>query len=203
MKQILLLLLVLGVLSGCQQPASKQVVPESVSYLSREEWGANAPVLPMRSHKLTRLTIHHTGTKQQPGRSLTDKMRSLQKFSQEDSPLADGRMKLAWADIPYHLYVDINGEVAEGRDINYAGDTNTTYDPAGHLLVVVEGDFNTEAITPEQMKTLEVLVPALAKRYAIPADSLAAHKDFAQTSCPGTALYDQMPYFRSLVSTGK
>ncbi|MHC2992372.1 N-acetylmuramoyl-L-alanine amidase, partial [Pontibacter sp. HJ8] len=120
-------------------------MPEGIAYLSREAWGAKAPVLPMRSHQLTRLTIHHTATTQSTSRSLADKMRALQKFSQEDSPLASGKMKPAWADIPYHLYVDVHGEVAEGRDIQYAGDSNTSYDPAGHLLVVVEGNFEKGA----------------------------------------------------------
>ncbi len=175
-------------------------MPEGIAFLSREDWGAKAPVLPMRAHRLTRLTLHHTATTQLPDRSLEDKLRALQKFSQEDSPLADGRMKPAWADIPYHLYVDVHGAVGEGRDIHYAGDSNTSYDPAGHLLVVVEGNFEEEELTPAQMKTLERLVPALTKRYSIPADSIAAHKDFAQTSCPGTRLYNEIPRLQQLVA---
>ncbi len=126
-------------------------------------------------------------------------MKALQQFSQKESPLADGRMKPSWADIPYHLYVDVHGEVAEGREVNYAGDSNTAYDPAGHLLVVVEGNFEEEEITPKQMKTLELLVPALAKQYRIPADSIATHKDFAQTACPGKKLYEQIPHLQQLV----
>ena len=200
MKQFLLIAILAGLLMGCQRTASKQVIPESISYLSREAWGAKAPVLPMRSHTLTRLTIHHTATKQLPNRTLIDKMRALQSFSQGDNPLSDGRMKPAWADIPYHLYVDVHGEVAQGREIGYAGDSNTAYDPAGHLLVVVEGNFEEEAITPAQMKTLELLIPALAKQYKIPAASIAGHKDFAQTSCPGKKLYEALPHFQQLVT---
>ena len=203
MKKILLLSLLVSFLLGCQRPATesaaKQLMPKGISYLPREAWGANPPVLPMRSHTLTRLTIHHTATRQLPEKPLTDKMRALQKFSQEDSPLADGRMKPAWADIPYHLYVDVHGEVAQGRDLHYAGDSNTSYDPAGHLLIVVEGNFEEEAITPAQMRTLNVLVPAMAQRFSISADSLGGHKDFAQTSCPGNALYAQLPHFQSLL----
>lgn len=200
MQKILLLTLLVGLMVSCQRPAAtSQLIPQSINYLSRADWGAKAPVLPMQSHKLTRLTLHHTATKQLPDRSLTDKMKALQKFSQEESKLGDGRTKQPWADVPYHLYVDVHGEVAEGRDINYAGDSNTAYDPAGHLLIVVEGNFEEEEITPQQMKTLVVLVPALAKKYSIPADSLGAHKDFASTLCPGSKLYAQMPYFRKLI----
>jgi hypothetical protein len=211
MKRIVLSLALVGTVLGCQRAAvsvAEQVVasvdapliPAGISYLARAEWGANAPVLPMREHTLTKLTIHHTGVPQLFDRSLTDKLRSLQKFSQEDSPLAGGRMKPAWADIPYHLYVDVHGAVGEARDLRFAGDSNTSYDPAGHLLVVVEGNFEKESLTAAQMATLEKLVPALAKRYGIPADSLGGHKDFADTSCPGAALYAELPRFRVLVS---
>lgn len=200
MKPLFLLILLGSLFMGCQQTASKMRAPESISYLTREAWGAKPPVLPMRSHTLRRITIHHTGVKQAPERSLREKMQALQQFSQQDSPLEDGRIKAAWADVPYHLYVDYYGEVAEGRSIDYAGDSNTPYDPAGHLLVVVEGTFDTEALNAQQLKALEVLIPALAKRYRIPADSIGGHKDFAQTSCPGKALYEQLPYLKRLVA---
>ncbi|WP_299823759.1 peptidoglycan recognition family protein [uncultured Pontibacter sp.] len=201
MKKFLLLTFMVGLLAGCQRPAATaQLVPQSIDYLTRGEWGANAPVLPMRSHKLAYLTIHHTATKQLPDKSLTDKMKALQQFSQQESKLGDGRTKQPWADIPYHLYVDVHGQVAEGRDINYAGDSNTGYDPAGHLLVVVEGNFEEEEITAKQMETLRLLVPALAKKYKITADRLGTHKDYASTLCPGSKLYAQLPYFRQLIA---
>jgi hypothetical protein len=213
MKKIVLILALAGTVLGCQRPgvatlekavvtSEAPLIPEGISYLPRAEWGANAPVLPMREHTITRLTIHHTGVPQLFDRSLTDKLRNLQKFSQEDSPLADGRMKPAWADIPYHLYVDVHGAVGEARDLRYAGDSNTSYDPAGHLLVVVEGNFEKETITSAQMATLEKLVPALAKKYSIPADSLGGHQDFADTSCPGAGLYAELPGFKQLIRGG-
>ena len=202
MKKILILFCALAGFISCQKPATTSdtpLIPEGITFLSRDAWGANDPVLPMRPHKLTRLTIHHTGVPQLFDRTLADKLRNLQKFSQGENPLADGRMKPAWADVPYHLYVDVHGAVGEARDLNYAGDSNTSYDPAGHLLVVVEGNFEKEAITAAQLKTLEILVPALAKRYGIPADSLGGHKDFAQTTCPGKGLYEELPRYRQLI----
>jgi hypothetical protein len=211
MKKIVLVFALLGAALGCQRPGTATVqsadtspeaplIPEGVSYLARADWGAKAPVLPMREHTLTRLTLHHTGVPQLFERTLPEKLRSLQKFSQEDGPLADGRLKPAWADIPYHLYVDVHGAVGEARDLRFAGDSNTSYDPAGHLLVVVEGNFEKEKITAAQMATLEKLVPALAKKYGIPADSVGGHKDFAATSCPGAGLFAELPRLRQLVA---
>ncbi|MGZ8469081.1 MAG: peptidoglycan recognition protein family protein [Gemmatirosa sp.] len=184
--------------SATPSPAAS-VVPATLPYVSRAAWGAAAPVLPMRTHAPQRLTIHHTGVAQAPQRTPAAKLRALQQFSQRDDRLADGRLKRAWADVPYHFYVTTDGSVVEGREWRYVGDTNTPYDPTGHLLVVVEGNFEVEALTDAQRRTLDVLVPALARRFGIPGERLAAHRDFAATACPGRALYAQLPHFRTLV----
>jgi hypothetical protein len=175
------------------------VVPATLPYIPRAAWGAHAPVLPMRTHVPQRLTIHHTGVAQAPQRTPAAKLRALQQFSQRDDSLADGRLKRAWADVPYHFYVTTDGSVVEGREWRYVGDTNTPYDPTGHLLVVVEGNFEVEALTDAQRRTLDVLVPALARRFGIPGARLATHRDFAATSCPGRGLYAELPRFRTLI----
>lgn len=190
--------------AGCRArssaaPGTAAVVPPSLPYVPRAAWGAKAPVLPMREHVPVRLTIHHTGVPQAPQRTPGDKLRALQQFSQREDRLSDGRTKRAWADVPYHFYVTTDGSVVEGREWRYVGDTNTSYDPTGHLLVVVEGNFEVEALTDAQRRTLDVLVPALAHRFDIPGARLAAHRDFASTACPGRGLYAELPRFRTLV----
>ncbi len=153
----------------------------------------------MRAHRIERLTIHHTGTNQNHSRTVSQKLQALQLFSQRDDSLAGGRRKPAWADVPYHFYVGVDGVVGEGRDWQYAGDTNTSYDPAGHLLVVVEGSFQHDTLTAAQRRTLDILVPSLARRFSIPAEKLASHRDYAQTECPGTNVYSELPRFRELI----
>lgn len=176
------------------------MMPSDLRYVSRAEWGAKPPVLPMRAHTLGRLTIHHTGSNQNPARSVSEKLQGLQLFSQRDDSLASGRRKPAWADVPYHFYVAVDGAVGEGRDWRYAGDSNTAYDPAGHLLVVVEGNFQSDTLTSAQRATLDALIPALARHFGIPADKLASHKDYAQTECPGANLYAELPRYRNLIA---
>jgi hypothetical protein len=154
----------------------------------------------MRPHAPVRLTIHHTGVRQNAQRTLAEKLRALQQFSQRDDSLADGRRKPAWADVPYHYYVAVDGSVGEARDWRYAGDSNTPYDPAGHLLVVVEGNFERDTLSAAQRITIEHLIPTLARRFSIPADSLASHRDYASTSCPGANLYVELPRLRALIS---
>lgn len=168
--------------------------------MPRSAWGAHAPVLPMTPHVLTRLTIHHTATAQNPARTIESKMAGLQAFSQRDDSLASGKKKPAWADVPYHYYVAIDGSVAEGRDWRYAGDTNTEYDPAGHLLVVVEGSFDTDTLTSAQRRALDALIPALAHHFHIPGSMLGGHRDFANTRCPGRNLYTEIPRLRQLIT---
>ena len=155
----------------------------------------------MRRHTPVRLTIHHTGVAQAPGRTLADKLRGLQGFSQRDDSLASGRKKPAWADIPYHFYIGVDGTLGEARDWRYVGDSNTPYDPTGHLLVVIEGSFDRDTLTTAQRRTLDMIVPAMARHFRIPPERLASHRDFAETSCPGKNVYSELPRLRALFTT--
>ncbi|MGD9478957.1 peptidoglycan recognition protein family protein [Shinella sp. G-2] len=156
--------------------------------MSRSEWGARKPVLAMEKQTPRRITVHHTATRGKHGFSIVKKMTSLQAFSQARSKLADGRTKEAWADIPYHFYIAVDGKIAEGRPIGFVGDTNTKYDPTGHVTIVVEGNFEKETPTAEELAALKDLIRDLSRQYGIPADRIGTHKDFAQTACPGKNL---------------
>jgi hypothetical protein len=171
--------------------------------VTRADWGAREPVLPMREHRIERITIHHTATRQDTARSLAEKLRGLQAFSQRDDSLADGHRKPAWADVPYHFYIAVDGSVGEARSWRYVGDSNTPYDPTGHLLVVVEGNFEDEQLTAPQRRALESLLPALARRFGVPGGRLGAHKDYAATRCPGRNLEAELPRLRELIDRAR
>lgn len=156
--------------------------------LPRSGWGAAEPVLSMQAHRPTRITVHHTAVRQKPGRSIEDKLRSLQAFSQREELLADGRTKMAWADVPYHYYIDASGQIAEGRDVGFVGDTNTRYDPTGHIAVVVEGNFEDEHLGDAQRQSLIALLQLLSKRHKVPLTAIDTHQSFAATACPGQNL---------------
>lgn len=106
-------------------------------------------------------------------------------------------------DVPYHYYVAVDGAVAEGREWRYVGDTNTEYNPAGHLLVVVEGNFETDTLTSAQRRTLDALIPALARDFHIAGSMVGGHRDFANTRCPGRHLYAEIPRLRALIADGR
>lgn len=189
----------LAVLSGCAVVPRAPLVPPGTAYLPREAWGAQGPAKEMPPHTPHRITIHHTATRQAPARGLDDKMRALQRFSQTESPLASGRMKPVWGDIPYHFYIDHAGRVAEGRELRYAGDSNTAYDPAGHVLIVLEGNFEEELPTAAQLESLARLTWWHARRWDVQPGRIGVHRDFADTLCPGRNLEHYLPWLRAYV----
>lgn len=186
------------IFSSCST-TSKVILPKDVDIVSRKEWGAAAPVLTMKQHIPTRITVHHTATMQNSQRNLTQKLEALQKFSQERSTLGDGRIKEQWADIPYHFYIAVDGSIGEGRQLKYVGDSNTPYDPTGHALIVLEGNFEKEKVTPQQFQSLKALTLSIARRYGIAGDKISGHKDNASTACPGADLYALLPELRKVV----
>ena len=167
--------------------------------VSRSDWKANKPVGEGKPHKIEFITIHHTATKQRTDLTIETKLRNLQAFSQREDKLASGKSKPAWFDVPYHYYIAVDGRIAEGREIAYAGDTNTEYDPKGHALIVVEGSFGTDEPNAAQLEALKATVKWLAKKYKVSGEKIKGHKDYADTACPGTNLEKLLPELRKIV----
>jgi hypothetical protein len=186
----------LPLLCSCTMSRHAASPPPDLTILTRADWNARPPVAEMKSHQPGHITIHHTATRQNPQRSLADKLQGLQKFSQNEGKLASGRTKPAWPDVPYHFYIDCHGAVAEGRDVNFVGDTNTEYDPTGHVLVVLEGNFEEETVTEAQWATLQKLVAWLTARYRVSPEKVQSHQDYAKTLCPGKDLYRRLNELR-------
>lgn len=170
---------------------------ERPKIITRAEWGASKPVGEGKKHKIEFITIHHTATNQRSDILTTSKLRNLQAFSQREEKLASGKTKPAWFDIPYHFYIAVDGRIAEGREIEYVGDTNTEYDPAGHALVVLEGSFDKEQPSPAQIASLKQMVAWLARKYKVPAANIKGHDDYAKTACPGENLKKLLPELRA------
>ncbi|WP_051286289.1 exo-beta-N-acetylmuramidase NamZ domain-containing protein [Salinimicrobium terrae] len=179
--------------------ANGQVEVEEIDMIAREEWQAEPPKMEVTRHIPRMITIHHTGTFKNKDRSIKEKLQALQKFSYSEGALGDGTPKKPWPDVPYHFYIAVDGSVAEGRELQYQGDSNTDYDLDGHALIVVEGNFNEEKINEAQVDKLEKLVLALAEKYKVTAEAVSGHKDQAKTTCPGTELYRLLPGIRKKV----
>ena len=113
-------------------------------------------------------------------RNAPERLRQDQRYHQDQK---------GWIDIAYHVAVDRNGNLYELRSTDVAGDTATDYDTTGHFLVLCEGDFDQEAVSEAQLHGTAVAFAWAAQNFRIKTDTLAGHRDFAQTSCPGTNLY--------------
>jgi hypothetical protein len=171
--------------------------------IPRSAWGALPPKTElMQEQKPNEIMIHHTGARQQPRVSIEAKMRGLQHFG-----MTAGRVgilsKPEWGDIPYHFYVDFAGKIAEGRDITFAGDAATSLDNDGRIQITVEGDFEREQPTAEQLSSLTALVTWLALAYGIPPDGISGHGDYDQTDCPGRNLKPFLEDLRKAVAGGE
>ena len=164
--------------------------------ISRKKWKAKNAVGKSSKHTISRITIHHTATLQNEKLTIEKKMQNLQNFSQNPGRLASGKSKPAWFDVPYHYYIAVDGKIAEGRKIKFVGDTNTEYDPSGHALIVLEGNFQTEQPSSEQRESLQKLVAWLSLKWKVSTAEIKAHNDYAATACPGENLKKLLPSLR-------
>jgi hypothetical protein len=174
--------------AGCSSHTAvveERTFPASI--ITMAQWGGTpAPDSLARKHTITTITLHHQGETFTRDRDVPAYLRNLQNWS---------RREKKWIDVPYHYIVDFDGNVYEGRDIRYAGDTNTSYDPAGHALVEVVGNYEDIAPNEHQLETIVKLFAWLSRKYNVPPDSIKGHKDVAAgTVCPGKYLY---PYVKS------
>ncbi|MFN8672798.1 MAG: peptidoglycan recognition family protein [Candidatus Sericytochromatia bacterium] len=169
------------------------VLEKDLKIISRKEWGAKDPIKEMILHNPTKITIHHSGIKNNYKSNLIEKMKALQKYSQSAEKMDTGKIKEIWGDVPYHYIISTTGEIAEGREIKYSGDTNTEYNPKNHILIDVLGNFDLEEPTKQQIKSLEELCFYLHKKYNIPLADIKTHNFYAKTNCPGENLIKFMP----------
>jgi hypothetical protein len=170
------------------QDVEREIVPVA-------RWGGTlADKSAERRHTITHITLHHQGEPYKPGTDVQLYLRNLQTWS---------RNTKHWLDIPYHYIIDLGGNNYEGRSIDYAGNTNTEYDPTGHALIEVVGNFEEVEPNQQQLDAVVRLMALLAKKYRVSIDNIASHRDFShQTVCPGANLYRyvQDGYFRRKVA---
>ena len=159
------------------------------------DWGGTpADANRARPHAITHITLHHQGEPFKAGTDPRQYLRNLQTWS---------RNTKGWLDIPYHYIIDLEGRTYAGRDIAYAGDTNTEYDPSGHALIEVVGNFEEVEPNPAQLKAVVDVMTMLAAKYKVPVERIASHRDHSdKTVCPGANLYRyvQSGYFRDQVA---
>jgi len=144
---------------------------------------------------ITSITLHHEGSAKplRPEDDPVAGLRALQSWGERDRN---------WWDVPYHYLIDLDGHVYEGRDWHYMGETNTTYDPSGHLLISILGNYNLQEPTQAQLDAIANVMAWAVKKFDVPLDSIRGHYNYAETNCPGKNLrkYLEDGTFRRMVS---
>ncbi len=152
--------------------------------IDRDAWSSRNPVeRRMAVHSIEEITIHHLGG--------TSSASGVARFRVAQNWHIDG---LGWGDIAYHYIVGKDGRVYAARDPQWMGDTTTDYDPAGHLLIVAEGNFDLDVPSALQLEALSATVAWAVGKWDVPIDAVSGHRDHAATACPGANLY---PYVAS------
>ncbi|MBV8179144.1 MAG: N-acetylmuramoyl-L-alanine amidase [Mycobacterium sp.] len=156
------------------------IATTSALLLCRDAWGARPARPGGRPHTITRMTLHHEAVVLGDNRNAPGRLREDQRYHQDQK---------GWIDIAYHVGVDRNGNIYELRSTKIAGDTATDYDTTGHLLVLCEGNFDQEVVSEAQLHGAALAFAWAAQNFGIATNTLAGHRDLAQTSCPGANLY--------------
>ena len=132
-------------------------------------------------HKITHVTLHHTGDSKPllPGDSPVARLRGLQSWGASDRN---------WWDVPYHFLLGLDGDIYEGRDYHFMGETNTAYDPGGHFLISVIGNYGVQEPTQAQLNAIADMMAWALDEFDLPVGKIGGHYNYADTGCPGKNL---------------
>jgi hypothetical protein len=146
--------------------------------ICRKAWGAVKPTGEFERHRVARITVHHSAS------VLVDNSEAPAHFrSHQQAHQARG-----WPDIAYHVLVDRDGNLYEGRPMWAEPDTATDYDPAGHFTVMCEGNFEEQRPSKAQVAALVDVLAWASERFGVSPRTIAGHSDHASTACPGAKL---------------
>lgn len=170
--------------------------PIALEVISRTGWRAR-PAGEFVAHHPTRLTYHHSAAAVSDPDGAPDRIREYQVYHQQQG----------WPDVAYHFLVDQAGRVYQGRPPDAVGDTFTEYDPTGHFLACLDGDFDEAIPSPESIRALVSILAWAAVTFGIDPDSLGGHRDYATTTCPGAHAFAMRDEIASrvteLIETGR
>ncbi|MBU2446864.1 MAG: peptidoglycan recognition protein family protein [Bacteroidetes bacterium] len=170
------------IFNSCSGP--KLLSWDELEIIPRAVWNANDPK-EYKTHTIERITIHHEGTFFHQDSSALRRIKNVQTWG-----MGPDRK---WIDIPYHFLIDGKGNIIEGRNPLTVGETNTSYDPTGHVLISVIGQYHRkQVLRVEQLNSIIQLAANLCIKFNLSPDSIKGHRDFCkpnETSCPGDDIY--------------
>jgi hypothetical protein len=158
---------------------------QTLHVISREEWHARPPTHAYKPHVIDRITIHHQAVMAYRYQDAKKRLRIMQYYHQHHPP------DRGFADVAYHFIIDRRGRIYEGRSTAFAGETSAGYDPTGHLLICLLGDFRKQHPTRQQQRSLIALVNWAIHTFGVSKTTIRGHRDYVPTTtCPGQYLYE-------------
>lgn len=160
--------------------------------IPRSQWTREKPDIantnPMNG--IQAITVHHDGMEPEVIRSSADAARRLEVIR------ASHVESRGWADIGYHLIVDPQGRIWQGRPMNLQGAHVKDQNPH-NLGVLMLGNFEVQNPTREALTTLDQLLAQQAMAHRVPLSAIRTHQEWASTACPGRSLQGYMNETRS------
>lgn len=158
--------------------------PAGVKTIPQSEWnsGGAEPVpekLFPHGDGITSLVIHHTQTPNEAPAMEKARLRSIRRYHMVEKE---------WGEVAYHYFVGSSGQIYEGRDWRFAGDSGTTYDLNGRLLICLLGDFTDAMPTEKALDAMLRLVAAKLHEHKLTPSDVVTHQMVAATDCPGSAM---------------
>jgi flagellar hook assembly protein FlgD len=191
------------------------------SIITRAQWGADESIVraaPSYADRLRFAVVHHTaGTNSYTAAQSAAIVRGIQRYH----VLANG-----WNDIGYNFLVDNYGQIFEGRGGGMAANVVGAHAQGfntGSTGVSVLGTYSSSRVTTAARSALVRLLawrldvahvdpesrltwisggnPEYPAGTAVRLRAVAGHRDTGPTSCPGNALYAQLPGIASDVAS--
>ncbi|GJM20280.1 MAG: hypothetical protein DHS20C15_01950 [Planctomycetota bacterium] len=173
--------------SARRSPADpRAVLPE---LHRRSEWGARAPssnVLPMST--VYRVTVHHSAERSPARGQAAGALRDIQNYHKDSQH---------WADIGYHVLIDPQGGVWEGREWGLQGAHASGANNIGNLGICLLGDFSNAGVAAAQQAALVSVLDRLRTHYGLGPDSIYTHRELKATECPGRYLQNVVTVYRA------
>lgn len=186
-KLVILLLTIAFSTTQVYSQSNKAANRDTVAIMPKSEW-KGVEGRPYKQHIPVKITVHHEG-----GKVLTKTDNAKQRLNNIQTWGMGPDRK--WTDVPYHLLIAPDGTVYEGRNPLTVGETNTEYDPTGHLLICFLGNYSQQKVDKKLLKVLVNLLADQCIKYNIAATDISTHRDHSkQTTCPGEDIYS---YFKS------
>ena len=91
---------------------------------------------------------------------------------------------LGWGSIGYHYFIEVNGELKQGRQDNEEG-AHTIGRNNQSLGICLANNFDLTMPTEAQITTLKKLLIEKTKQYNIPASNIVPHRFFATQTLQG------------------